>query len=461
MRRHVYTDEQIRVAQVFGSLAALAVRQAALYAQLNRRALVIDRQRRLLEQVAQAHKRLTDAALGGADVARDRPAALRPHGQAGDRSSPLISTWPPPPRRPGWPTPPQGSATARGWPRWPPRPGGGGGVILPAAPHAGLVHRQLVCPLIADEEVVGYLAVAEVGSSIRPLDVKVVEQGAMLVSLLVLAERRQAEAEGQAREDFLTDLLHGARGAAGSPPAGSPVRSRPRAAPRHRPPRRRPRRRRAEQRAAQPLARRLVSLRGGDAPLTIGLPGADMVLLALPEGPDGENLSELRRAVSAAVEDLDPRVRYRGAAVSKVLRRVSDYAEAHRELRALLEATRLLGGVRQPGRPGHRTRGGPPRRLRGRQGLPRFAEELLGPLVRHDRETQSDLMGTLRRYLECGGQIRATARSLDVHENTVRYRLTRIAEVSDIDPADLRTLLDARFALQVLDLIGDETPTTD
>jgi K+-sensing histidine kinase KdpD len=66
---HVYTDEQIRVAQVFGSLAALAMRQAALYAQLNRRALVIETQRRLLEEVAQAHKRLTDAALGGADVA--------------------------------------------------------------------------------------------------------------------------------------------------------------------------------------------------------------------------------------------------------------------------------------------------------------------------------------------------------------------------------------------------------
>src|SRR5688572_9229148 len=168
---HVYTDEQIRVAQVFGSLAALAMRQAALYAQLNRRALVIDRQRRLLEEVAQAHKRLTDAALGGADVAETvrllsdlvgkpvvfftpdydvaalaTPLGLAPESAgAGDRTA-LAAVAAETQRR---------GATA----------------IVPAAPHCGVVHRQLVCPLIADEESVGYLAVAEVGNSIRPLDI--------------------------------------------------------------------------------------------------------------------------------------------------------------------------------------------------------------------------------------------------------------------------------------------------
>jgi DNA-binding PucR family transcriptional regulator len=90
----------------------------------------------------------------------------------------------------------------------------------------------------------------------------------------------------------------------------------------------------------------------------------------------------------------------------------------------------------------------------------RFAEDLLGPLLRYDEETRSELVPTLRRFLECGGQIRATARALDVHENTVRYRLARIAEVSDIDPGDLRALLDARFALQVQDLLG-EAPAQD
>ena len=452
---HVYTDEQIRVAQAFGSLAALAVRQAALYAQLNRRALVIDRQRRLLEEVAQAHKRLTDAALGGADVggtvrllsdlvgkpvifftpeyevaAAATPVGLQAQAAASHDRTALATM----------------AAEARQR---------GATVMLPAAPHCGVVHRQLVCPLIANEEVLGYLAVAEVGRSVRPLDVKVVEQGATLVSLLVLAERRQAEAEGQAREDFLNDLLHGARGAsvlhrraplfgvdldrphvvvrlAVGPEAGLPS---------------------SERRGL--LARRLAALRGGDTPLTISLPGADMVLLALPDGPDVGSLREVRRTIAAAVDELADDVPYRGAAVSKVLRHVDDYADAHRELRSLLEATQRLG------------HGRPRVVLATELGVVRlvlsgsstdcreFADDLLGPLLRYDTETRSELVATLRRYLECGGQIRATARALDVHENTVRYRLARIAEVSAVDPADLRTLLDARFALAVVDLLSE------
>jgi sugar diacid utilization regulator len=456
---HVYTDEEIRVAQAFGSLASLAVRQAALYAKLNRRTLVIDRQRRLLEEVAQAHKRLTDAALGGADVAETvrllsdlvgkpvmfftpdyevaaaaSPIGLQAH-VAGAHDRAALAAM---------------AAEARQR---------GATVILPAAPHSGVVHRQLVCPMIAVEEVVGYLAMAEVGSSIRPLDIKVVEQGAMLVSLLVLTERRQAEAEGQAREDFLNDLLHGARGAAvlhrRAPLFGVDL-DRPHVVVRLA----------VEADPGLPsserrglVARRLAALRSDDAPLTLGLPGADMVLLALPEGPDGQALRDVRRALTSIIEDATP-VRYRGAAVSKVLRRVEDYADAHRELRSLLETTRLLGDVRP--RVVLATELGVVRLVvsGGSGDCRRFAEDLLGPLVRYDQETHSELLPTFRRFLECGGQIRATARALDVHENTVRYRLARIAEVSEIDPGDLRALLDARFALQIQDLIG-EAPIDD
>jgi DNA-binding PucR family transcriptional regulator len=153
-------------------------------------------------------------------------------------------------------------------------------------------------------------------------------------------------------------------------------------------------------------------------------------------------------------------VRYRGAAVSKVLRRVEDYADAHRELRSLLETTRLLGDVRP--RVVLATELGVVRLVvsGGSGDCRRFAEDLLGPLLRYDEETDSELLPTLRRFLECAGQIRATARALDVHENTVRYRLARIAEVSDVDPGDLRALLDARFALQIQELLG-EAPADD
>jgi sugar diacid utilization regulator len=449
---HVYTDEQIRVAQAFGSLAALAVRQASLYAQLNRRALVIDRQRRLLEQVALVHKRLTDAALRGADVPQTikllsdlmgKPVILfssecevaATAAPPGVDAAPLVERS----------NPAQIAAMARERTR-------GAATVLPAAPHAGLPHRQLVCPLKADEEIVGHLAVVEMGSSIRPIDVKVVEQGATLVTLLVIAERRQAEAEGQAREDFLSDLLHGGRDpsvlARRAPLFGVDL-DRPHVvvrlalAPEPGLP--------GNERRAL-LAARVATSLGGDAPLTISVPGADMLLLALPEGHDQQALGDVRRAIESLIDEMADRIRFRGAAVSKVARRIEDYAEAHRELRALLEATRVLGD----GRPRVllATELGVLRLVVAGSGADsrQFAEELLGPLLRYDEETHSELVPTLRRYLDCGAQVRATARALAVHENTVRYRLTRIAEVSDIDPDDLRSLLDARFALQILEL---------
>ena len=448
---HVYTDEQFRVAQAFGSLAALAVRQASLYAQLTRRALVIDRQRRLLEQVAQVHKRLTDAALRGADVPQTvrllsdlmgKPVILfssecevaATAAPPGVDAAPLVERT----------NPAQIAAMAREQTQ--------GAVILPAAPHAGLPHRLLVCPLRADEQVVGYLAVVELGSSIRPIDVKVVEQGAMLVTLLVIAERRQAEAEGQAREDFLSDLFHGGREAAvlqrRAPLFGVDL-DRPHVVVRLAL-QAEPGLPGSERRAL--LASRMATLMSGDVPLTISVPGADMLFLALPDGHDQEALGHVRRAVESLIDDLDGRVRFRGAAISKVARRIEDYAEAHRELRALLEATRMLGDGRP--RVFLATDLGVLRLVvTGSGGESRqFADELLGPLMRYDAETCSELLPTLRGYLECGAQVRATARALAVHENTVRYRLARIAEVSSIDPNDLRSLLDARFALQIVDL---------
>jgi DNA-binding PucR family transcriptional regulator len=130
---------------------------------------------------------------------------------------------------------------------------------------------------------------------------------------------------------------------------------------------------------------------------------------------------------------------------------VAEYARAHRELRSVLEATQAVAAGR---RVVLASELGVMRLVvAGTSGESRqFAEDLLGPLLRYDAETDSDLLPTLRCYLECGAQIRATARALSVHENTVRYRLNRIADVSAMDPNNIGSLLDARFALQILDL---------
>ena len=65
-------------------------------------------------------------------------------------------------------------------------------------------------------------------------------------------------------------------------------------------------------------------------------------------------------------------------------------------------------------------------------------------------KSSPELLGTLRAYLECGRSLEATAKSLFVHANTVRYRLKRIYEEISADPTVARTA----FVLQVALILG-------
>lgn len=67
------------------------------------------------------------------------------------------------------------------------------------------------------------------------------------------------------------------------------------------------------------------------------------------------------------------------------------------------------------------------------------------PLV----EAGGPLLETLTAYVESGGSLEATARTLFVHANTVRYRLRRIAEITGYDPAEPREGFVLRTAVAV------------
>jgi len=72
-----------------------------------------------------------------------------------------------------------------------------------------------------------------------------------------------------------------------------------------------------------------------------------------------------------------------------------------------------------------------------------LAREIYGPL----RDAGADLLETLVAYFDNSGSVEATARTLFVHPNTVRYRLRRIAEVSGYHPADARSAYVLRLAV--------------
>jgi hypothetical protein len=68
-----------------------------------------------------------------------------------------------------------------------------------------------------------------------------------------------------------------------------------------------------------------------------------------------------------------------------------------------------------------------------------FRTRVLDPLLEYDARHRSDLLPTLRRFLECDGSWRQCAVSLHVHVNTVRYRMRRVEELTG---RDLRNPLD-------------------
>ncbi|MGX6448049.1 PucR family transcriptional regulator [Patulibacter sp. S7RM1-6] len=84
-----------------------------------------------------------------------------------------------------------------------------------------------------------------------------------------------------------------------------------------------------------------------------------------------------------------------------------------------------------------------------------LAHEVLGPLVEDPDPGTRDLLRTLRCFFAQGGNIRATATELSVHENTVRHRFGRIRTATGLDVAGVvDDQLTARAALSALQLGG-------
>jgi purine catabolism regulator len=81
-----------------------------------------------------------------------------------------------------------------------------------------------------------------------------------------------------------------------------------------------------------------------------------------------------------------------------------------------------------------------------------MADHYLTPLVDHDREQQTDWVGTLEAFLNQNGNLRATARQLNLHRNTITYQLEHIKKLTglDLDSAEVRLNLQVAFKIQKL-----------
>jgi sugar diacid utilization regulator len=79
-----------------------------------------------------------------------------------------------------------------------------------------------------------------------------------------------------------------------------------------------------------------------------------------------------------------------------------------------------------------------------------FAENVLGPVMEYDNKAAASLLPTLRAYFECAGSWSKTAAMLDLHLNTVRYRIARIESLTQRDVSKMEDRMDLYLALHLL-----------
>ena len=85
-------------------------------------------------------------------------------------------------------------------------------------------------------------------------------------------------------------------------------------------------------------------------------------------------------------------------------------------------------------------------------GRPHLRQGKLEELAAHDREKGTDYVATLRAYLHAFGDVPRAAAAVDVHPNTFRYRLRRLAELAALDLDDPVERLAVSLQLAIDDL---------
>ncbi|MAG37752.1 MAG: hypothetical protein CL878_16065 [Dehalococcoidia bacterium] len=94
--------------------------------------------------------------------------------------------------------------------------------------------------------------------------------------------------------------------------------------------------------------------------------------------------------------------------------------------------------------------------LRSNDELRAFFSQTLGSLVAYDRRTGGDLLATLEAYFASRANLSETARRLNLHRNSLLYRVRRIEEVGQVDLQDPEALLALQVALKARHLLDDQ-----
>ena len=458
-RQHEFTADEVEFGRSFADLAGGLIAQTLTRLELQSKFGAASRQLNALRRATAVDERLSDLVLDGRSLADltatlaellGKPCALFLPG--GERVAAALPEAAPESALPRLLEPPivevpeirqalaenEGSRT----------------FVVSPVPAAGVLHRHVVAPIVFGDELWGRLVVMEHKTRFTGGDVVAVRRAATLIALQVSSERKAAEADWNAGASLAAELLGGSSDAVVA-------------------------RRRADRLGVSLDTERLVVVFGSrsgseaDAPdfravaaafereapeLTVhvtALEGGVAALIEVPTGVDPHCFALAERRRFELVRSSLTRSARLIAGVSSVRGGAEGYRAAHREARQVVECIRRFS---PPGGPALFTAdelGVGSLLLSSSDGeaMATFAEQTVGELVRE--HSKADLLTTLCSFFDNIGSIRGSAAALEVHENTIRYRLSRIEELTGLavmhDPdAQLR----AQLSLLVLLLQG-------
>jgi sugar diacid utilization regulator len=327
--------------------------------------------------------------------------------------------------------------------------------VLRRMPDAGLHHRFLVAPVVWREHEWGRLAIMEHGTRFAALDLHIARRAAVSVALEMSAEHRAARGEWDARASLLGELVRGNRDlvslarraqylgldldagrvlclvAAADPGAGD----------------------------LPPAAEIATAFIGttGEQVLAAGVAEGVLVALELaPDRPAREAIEDVRARVEAALRTLGSAPTM-VAALSARCSSVADFLRAYSEARQVLTCLTTVADT-EHARTLTADDLGPARLLLAstdRVDALRFAHDALG-VVLSPAEGMGDLLETLYVFFDCSRSVRRSAQVLSLHENTIRYRLARVEELTGLAVgSNSDDQLTVQLALLILRICGE------
>jgi sugar diacid utilization regulator len=88
--------------------------------------------------------------------------------------------------------------------------------------------------------------------------------------------------------------------------------------------------------------------------------------------------------------------------------------------------------------------------------LNRFAATQIGSLLKYDRIYQTELIPTLKEFIDHRGNAERTARTMNLSIGGLKYRLQRIEEISGHDLKDSKVFFNLSLALNIFQLTGEQ-----